>query len=363
MQKGKIQILYIDDEMSNLLGFKASFRFHYDIFIASNSNDALEILNQNPSIHIILSDQRMPDKTGVELFEKILVEHPLPVRMLLTAFTDIEAVIEAINRGHIFRYIKKPWDEEDIILAINEAYKYYIANSLLALKNEELKRAYNELDKFAYSVVHDLRGPIMSIRGAIELLNSEDDIEAVKSMLFLISVSAQKLDEFIDSIHEYYKINRGDLKIEKIDFPKLLEDLKSVYLVSSKIDDIKFDTQLEEAFEFRTDLMSLRLILNNLLSNAFKYQKRHNKNKYVQLKIAVEKDKAIISVKDNGIGINKSYINQIFDMFYRATSDEFGSGFGLYNVNQVLKKIEGEIGVSSEEDEGTEFKVIIPTKK
>ena len=123
MQKGKIQILYIDDEMSNLLGFKASFRFHYDIFIASNSADALEILKQNPQIEIILSDQRMPDKTGVELFEKIVQEFPLPVRMLITAFTDIEAVIDAINRGHIFRYINKPWDEEDIILAVDEAYK------------------------------------------------------------------------------------------------------------------------------------------------------------------------------------------------------------------------------------------------
>ena len=363
MQKEKIQLLYIDDEMSNLLGFKASFRFQYDIFIATNNIDALEILKQNPKISVILSDQRMPDNTGVELFEKILIEYPLPVRMLLTAFTDIEAVIDSINRGHIFRYIKKPWEEEEIILAINEAYKYYLTTSLLAVKNEELKRIYSELDKFAYSVVHDLRGPIMSIRGAIELISNENDVDAIRSMLFLISVSAQKLDEFIDSIHQYYKVNRGDLLIEKIDFNKLVDDLKSVYMVSTELGKVKFNININIPFEFRTDLISLRLILNNLLSNAFKYQNKSREDKFVELNILVEKDKAIITVKDNGIGINSNYINQIFNMFYRATSEEFGSGFGLYNVKEVLKKIDGEINVKSELNKGTEFEVIIPSKK
>lgn len=363
MQKEKIKILYIDDEIENLLGFKASLRFRYDIFTASNSTEALSILEQNPQISIIISDQRMPEKSGVEIFEEVFIAFPLPVRILMTGFSDVEAVIEAINRGHVFRYVKKPWDEEDIILAIEEAYKYYITNSLLSIKNDELKRAYSELDKFSYSVVHDLRGPIMSIRGAIELLNSEDDIEAIRSMLFLISVSAQKLDEFIDSIHEHYKINRGDLTIEKIDFIKLIEDLKSVYSVSTIVNNIKFIAHLDEPFEFRSDLMSLRLILNNLLSNAFKYQNKSNLNKWVELNIVVEKDKVRITVKDNGIGINKNYLNQIFNMFYRATSEEFGSGFGLYNVKEVLKKIDGEINVKSKLDEGTEFEVIIPSKK
>jgi len=363
VQNEKFQILYIDDEMSNLIGFKATFRLHFDVFIAANQDEAFEILYQNPNIQVVLSDQRMPIKTGVELFEEIAVKYPLPVRILITAFADIESVIDAINRGHIFRYIKKPWDQEEVFSAINEAHKYYVTVSLLSQKNEELKRAYTELDKFSYSVVHDLRGPISSIRGLIKLIQNGKDIDEAKAMLSLINDSTQKLDEFIESIHKYYQINRGDLIIEKIDFAKVLDDLKSVYLVSSKISNIQFEVNLIDTYELRTDLMSLRLVLNNLLSNAFKYQKRENKFKFVELTILVGKEQTLITVKDNGIGINENYINNIFDMFYRATSEEHGSGFGLYNIKEVLKKVEGKISVKSLLNEGTEFEVIIPSKK
>jgi signal transduction histidine kinase len=350
--------------MPNLLGFKASFRFHYDIFIANTPAEAMDILEKHPDIQCVLCDQRMPDKTGVELFEAIRRKYPLPVRMLITGYADIESVIDAINRGHIFRYIKKPWTENDVITAIDEAHKFYITSSMLTMKNEELKKAYNELDKFAYSVTHDLRGPIMSIAGAIELLNNEKDVNAIHEMLFLIRTAVEKLDGFIGSIHDYYKIKRGELQIEEISFDNLLTDLKDIYSISGKINNVKFITRLTQSGEkFRCDMISLRLVLNNLLSNAFKYQRKDTDDKWVELDIRVENGKASFNVKDNGIGIHHDYIDQIFNMFYRATSEEVGSGFGLYNVKDALKKINGDINVTSVPGEGTHFEVIIPSKK
>jgi two-component system sensor histidine kinase/response regulator len=363
VESKKIKILYIDDEMPNLLGFKASFRFNYDIFIANNPSEAIDILEKNPSIQVILSDQRMPINTGVELFETIRRKFPYPIRILITGYTDIESVIDAINRGHIFRYIKKPWTENDIISAIDEAHKFYVTTSLLALKNEELKKAYNELDKFAYSVTHDLRGPIMSISGAIELLKNEKEVKTIHDMLFLIQTAVEKLDGFIGNIHDYYKVKRGELQIEEISFENMIGDLKGIYSVSEKVNNVKFTTHLKQSGSFRSDSVSIRLILNNLLSNAFKYQKKDNFDKWVDLNIHVENGKATIDVKDNGIGINNNYIDQIFNMFYRATSEEVGSGFGLYNVKDALKKIDGDIRVSSTLHEGTLFEVIIPSKK
>src|SRR5688572_16273390 len=107
--------------MNNLISFKASFRFEYNILTANTTAEASDFLQKNPDISVILCDQRMPDKTGVEFFEEIRKDFPNPVRILITGYTDIEDVINAINRGHIFRYIRKPWTDVDIHSAVDEA--------------------------------------------------------------------------------------------------------------------------------------------------------------------------------------------------------------------------------------------------
>lgn len=358
----KIKILYIDDEIPSLLGFKASFRSIFETFIAHNATEAIDVLNNNTDIEVILCDQRMPDMTGVELLEEIRVSHPFPIRILITGYSNAEAIIDAINRGHIFRYIKKPWMENDVLSAITEAHHYYLTSSMLAKKNEELTKAYRELDKFAYSVSHDLKGPISSIAGAILLLEDETDLNEIRSMHRMIRESVEKMDQFITSIHDYYKIQRGELKIEIIDFIDLINDLKGIYNITQKIQKTNFEIILNEELEFRSDLVSIKLILNNLLSNAFKYQREDNPDKFVRLTINIKREYAEFIVKDNGIGIKDDYINNIFTIFYRATSEKHGSGFGLYNVKDVLQKLSGEIKVNSTLGEGSEFIVRIPVK-
>jgi two-component system sensor histidine kinase/response regulator len=354
--------LYIDDEMNNLIGFKASFRLQYNLLIASNTEEAFEQLRKNPDIRIIFCDQRMPDKTGVQFFEEIRSEFPLPIRMLLTGYTDIEAVIDAINRGNIFRYIKKPWTDVDIISSIDEGNKFYMVNSMLAIKNEELQKAYDELDKFAYSVTHDMRGPLLSILGAVDVANQIDDISEIREMLGLMAKSVKKLDLFIQDIHDYYNLKRGELQIVEINFKDLVKEMEDIYQVTTSMSNVDFVTSVVQHETFRCDQMSLKVILNNLLSNAFKYQKKDNENKQVALSIEVERGTATITVKDNGIGIHENHIGEIFNMFFRASSQEIGSGFGLYNVKDALAKINGEIKIDSVPEEGTVFVATIPNK-
>lgn len=357
----KIKILYIDDEPDNLVGFKASLRLDYHILTAVNVPQALSCLENHPDIRMIFCDQRMPDKTGVEFFEDIRISHPLPVRILLTAYTDVESIIDAINRGNIFRYVKKPWAEVDIISAIDEANKFYKANSMLSIKNDELEKAYNELNKFAYSVSHDIRGPLSGILGAINVAREIDDIEEMKEMLFLMEKSLKKLDTYILSMHDYYSLQRGELKVSEIDFKKLIDELKDIYVVLSKTGGIEFNISIRQEEVFRSDVIPLKLIFNNLLSNAFKYQDKIRNNKKVEVTIEVEKSLATIYIKDTGIGILGSHIGEIFNLFYRANSQEVGSGFGLYNVKSALLKLNGQIEVNSVMHQGTTFKVTIPS--
>lgn len=120
-----IRVLYIDDEVNNLTTFKATFRRNYYVFTAESAIEAKEILEQN-EIHVIISDQRMPGMTGVEFFESIIQDHPTPIRMLLTGFADIHAVVDAINKGQIYKYFSKPWDETQMRENILEAYTLYM---------------------------------------------------------------------------------------------------------------------------------------------------------------------------------------------------------------------------------------------
>ncbi|WP_207428843.1 ATP-binding protein [Pedobacter sp. SYSU D00535] len=358
----KIKVLYIDDELNNLVGFKASFRFSYHVYTAINTTEAVEILSAQQDIRIIFCDQRMPDKTGVEFFEEIRSHFPHPIRILLTAYADIEAVISAINRGHIFRYVKKPWVEADIISAIEEGNKFFMANSMLAVKNDELQKAYNELDKFAYSVSHDIRGPLSGILGAIRVVRHLDDIKDIKEMLYLMENSVKKLDTFILSVHDYYNLQRGELQIKEIDINYLFKDLEDLFRVSITANQISFITKVNQHAAFRCDEMTLKLILNNLIANAVKYQRLNCDQKMVELTANVERTSATFIIKDNGIGIEEKHITEIFNLFYRATSQESGSGFGLYNVKDALLKLNGDIKVSSVVDEGTIFTVTIPSK-
>ncbi|WP_276364170.1 hybrid sensor histidine kinase/response regulator [Daejeonella sp. H1SJ63] len=361
-KQDKIKILYVDDEINNLTGFKASFRMNYNIMIAVNAIDAMEHLNSNPDIRVIFCDQRMPGKTGVQFFEEIRSRYPKPIRILLTGYTDIDSVIDSINLGNVFRYVKKPWTDADILGAINEANKFYVSNSLLAVKNEELQRAYNELDKFSYSVTHDMRGPLLSILGAIEAAQHMENISEIRDMLMMMKTSVRNLDDFIQSIHDYYNLNRGELEIKQIDFKELVEEQIRIFSFTYLVSDVKFNTSIIQKETFRGDELSIKLILNNLLSNAFKYQKKDNKDKFVDLNILVENGSAIIEVSDNGVGIAENLLGDIFNMFFRANSHEVGSGFGLYNVKVAVTKLNGKITVDSELNKGTCFRVTIQNK-
>ncbi|KAA2245771.1 response regulator [Chitinophaga agrisoli] len=133
MSAQHIHILYIDDEIHNLNAFKASFRRLYTVFTAASAEDAEKVLSEE-EIHIIISDQRMPKITGIEFFESILEKYPEPIRILLTGYADINAVIDAINKGQVYKYFSKPWNEEELKHNIEKAFEVFS----LRKENKEL---------------------------------------------------------------------------------------------------------------------------------------------------------------------------------------------------------------------------------
>jgi len=119
-----INVLYIDDEPHNLTAFKAAFRRDYNIYLAESAEEGRQILDTH-DIQVILSDQRMPVMTGIEFFQSILNTHPEPIRILITGYTDVNAVIDAINLGQVYKYLTKPWNENDIRIFIDKAFEVF----------------------------------------------------------------------------------------------------------------------------------------------------------------------------------------------------------------------------------------------
>lgn len=145
MAEKVISILYVDDEMINLLSFRAVYRSKYIIHTAISGAEGLEILDKN-EIHIVITDQRMPNMTGVEFLEKVIEKHPAPIRILLTGYTDMSAIIDAVNKGNIYHYLNKPWDDKEMSRIIEEAYDVYLKKLEIMNENKELSITNSQLE-------------------------------------------------------------------------------------------------------------------------------------------------------------------------------------------------------------------------
>jgi signal transduction histidine kinase len=354
-------VLYVDDERNNLMSFKASFRLDFEVLLANSPDEAFELLKKHKP-QVIISDYRMPFMTGVEMFEKIRLTYPEPFRVLLTAYGDVEALTDAINKGQIFRYIKKPWIEDEIRNVVKDATEYYHTKWLLEEKNRELAEAYKELDRFVYSVSHDLRSPLMGILAIAGFLQKTQKMEEVHEFGDMITSNVTRLDEFISNLLEYYKVKRGELTISSVKFDKLLEEVKGIYAIEMMEKKINCEIVVSQNEEFRSDKLVLLIVIQNLLSNSIKYQKHDNPSKHILLSATVNRGEVVITVKDNGIGIGKEFQPRVFEMFFRASSQAMGSGIGLYNAKMALNKLGGEITIESDTGQGTTFILKIPSK-
>ncbi len=125
MDPKNINVLYVDDEVNNIISFKAAFRRDFNVYTAENAAVARQILDENPAIQIIISDQRMPNMTGIEFFESIIPIYPETIRILITGYSDVKAVVDAINLGQVYKYLSKPWVEAEVRNFVHKAYELF----------------------------------------------------------------------------------------------------------------------------------------------------------------------------------------------------------------------------------------------
>jgi PAS domain S-box-containing protein len=235
------------------------------------------------------------------------------------------------------------------------------AENLLKKQNEELVKVNKELDKFVYSISHDIRAPLMSIKGILNLAGSEPvNAEDYVLYLHMIRQNINRLDDFTSSTIRYFKNAREEIQAGYIDFGFLINEVIETLRYQPGAADIEFKTAVEESNPFVSDMDKLRIILNNLISNAIKYRKLSPAKPVISILVKIRDHTAEIIISDNGEGIPQDKLDKAFTMFSRFSERSTGSGLGLYIVKEMVEKLCGEITLNSVLGEGTAFTIIIP---
>ncbi len=230
----------------------------------------------------------------------------------------------------------------------------------LKKKNKLLNKSNQELDNFIYRVSHDLRAPLSSVFGLIQISKKEKSPSQKAHYLELISKSVVKLDRFIKELINFSRTTRLEIAREPVSFSSIIDSVMEDLKYMDNYKTIKIIKEIKENSRFRSDPYRCKIIFTNIISNAIKYSTSINREPHILIKIETNIHQADILFEDNGIGIKEDRLPKIFDMFYRANDTFEGSGLGLYITKEAVTRIGGTISVESETNNGTRFKLELP---
>jgi len=251
---------------------------------------------------------------------------------------------------------------EERTKALNEEINFRIkAEDKLIVSNRQLRKANVELDNFVYKVSHDLRAPIASVLGLVNLAKKEKKYDVLKEYFEMIGKSAYQQDLFIKDILDISRNSRLIINKDKIEWKKLISDTFDQLKYGAKDKDIIKQINIQGRGSFYSDQRRIKVIFNNLISNAIRYS--NGRDPVIDIDIKINPKEADITIIDNGQGIDKRYQKKVFEMFYRATDNNAGSGLGLYIVKESVDKLNGQINMESEVGKGTKFYISLPNLK
>ncbi|MBN2347733.1 MAG: hybrid sensor histidine kinase/response regulator [Bacteroidales bacterium] len=372
----KFNLLYVDDEVSNLNVFKNAFRRKYNIFTAENALEGMEILERE-NIDLVITDQRMPEVSGVEFLKKVMTRYPQPNRILITAYTDFDALKDAVNHARIFQFIQKPWHENDIQEIIDNAldiYQLKKKNIELTEKlkdnNTELIRLNNELlelDKlkfqFLHIINHEIRTPLNGLTGVTYLFKSElekEDNNKYQMLFHMLESATNRLEHFLllaERITMFkaknFKVNQDIIQINKLTH-EVVEVLKGK--IFEKNINIEFELSDEEAVNCLADRQLIEICLIEVIDNAIKYSERNGK---IIIRTILNDNSLIIDIIDEGPGFPDIVLKNIFKPFITSNSyTEQGMGLDLALIKLIIEAHDGIININNNETRGSTVQMI-----
>lgn len=319
---------------------------------------------------VILSDHALPQFNSLEAL-KICRKQAVNVPFILvTGTVSEEFAVSCLKQGaddYVLKsnMVRLPSAIHNALKQRHHEVKRKKAERTLRKQNEELVKINKELDSFVYSVSHNLRAPLMSVLGLINLVQIENKKgdQTLNSYFEMMQHSIYKLDETLKEILDYSRNARSELNIEEVDTKKMVEDSFERLKYMGGSENISKSIEVDNNMPLFTDPYRLSVIINNLVSNAIKYRDVYKDHSVIDLRANITDTHLELIFRDNGIGISQEYLPRIFGMFFRATERSDGAGLGLYIVRETVDKLHGTITVDSKIGEGTTFKIKIANMK
>jgi signal transduction histidine kinase len=366
--KSEIKLLVLEDveedfELIQRTLKKAGLRF--EARLVDTKSDYLKALSDYTP-DVILSDHSLPQFNSTEAFE--FVKH-LPSRIpfiIVTGNVSEEFAVNSIKQG-IDDYVLKsnlqrlPEAVETAVRKREEQKARERELKELEENNQELARYNKDLETFVNSVSTNLRNPLSSMLNVLNIIKKEEnnDVE-LQGYVEMMETSIQKLDDVLADMEVQSDGFQPDLNPEIIDLDKTIEDQLDLMQYMPGADVIEKDIRISSEEIFYSDAYHLNVIVNNLISNSFKYYDPKKKNPYLRITVQVSKTRAYFEFRDNGIGIDGKSVSKIFEKFFRANGEQEGTGIGLHLVKTSIDKLQGTIDVKSSLGQGTIFKIQIP---
>jgi signal transduction histidine kinase len=372
-------LLVVDDEPDVVQSVQDLLRLDYQVLGATRAKDGLRLLQEH-EVHLVMTDQRMPEMTGVEFLSQVRGDHPEAIRLLFTGYADLKAVIDAINQGNIYRYITKPWDPDDLQIIIRQAAEQYDLlverKRLLAelqQKNLELQKANEIKEAFIRVASHELRTPLAILYGLTQLgLSTPGLVQPWLDWLRGSLKAGERLNRLVDQLTKMLLAGQFDRPLEKrsTELAALLkqaaEDVRPFAEQRRQELSIKLDASLGS---LNIEAQKIRDCVEHLLLNAIKFTPDQG---MICLSARRKPDAGVeIKVIDSGVGIDPSSLPHVFEPFFtsfdvsRHSSGQFefgrrGLGLGLSLVKAFVEMHGGQVQASSEPGKGTTFTISLP---
>lgn len=342
----KHTILCVDDEVDNVEALERLFRKKYKVLKATSGPQALELLDQNQNeIAVILTDQRMPLMTGAEMLEKSIPKAPQAVRLLLTGYTDLESVIEAVNKGQIHRYLQKPWDPVDLQQTVDQAVERFVLSRELEIKNRELEKALAELKtldqaktQFMILINHELKTPLTSILNFLSLLQETKLDEEQANYAGKIHKSSERLRNLIEEVMLLMRAETGQLRTSKQDvhINKIIQEIPFSLQESLQKKGQKISLNLEEE-HIQSDFFIAKEVIHRILHNANRFG---SEKSLIELK-SVKNEKGLkIFISNQGPKLDLLKVEKLLQPFFldeNIMHHSAGTGMGLAICQALLK--------------------------
>lgn len=379
----KYPILFVDDEEENLDIFSIHFRDTFTIHTANSGPQGLEVLDRE-FVALVISDQRMAGMTGMEFLQEVKKRHPEIVTMLVTAYSDLDVLVDGVNAGTLYSYILKPWEAKDLKIALSRGIEhYYLVSERDRLHQEQIEtlkkmaraNRLSAVGTLAAGIAHEIRNPLVSIQTFLEMVPQKlselplagpgrPDKEFWEKFYSLSFKEIQRIRTLISELVNFSRPTPPDLTRENISW--VIEPMVDLTRKEAEKKGIDISYHADPDLPLvRMDVSKVKQVLLNLILNAFQAMPEGGKIKILARSVHYRGQPRSVQVvvQDNGKGVPEEIKEQLFDPFFTTKDPGEGIGLGLTICHQIMEEHGGEIEIKSRQGRGAEVVLTFPAVK